>query len=298
MHSRQWSSNPTTNLLRTLLELGDATSRNLEFVHRPDVSISYGEESITEQNLLELRRRHWPFTHVRTFNKREESKNGADWEWHVIGRVRTLKMRVQAKRNRQDNRLMIKYRVRSTGIQQHELLVEKSLDTGMKPVYCIYCSQTQRKVWKSVVGIKGVGQFHTGCLLVDARCVPCTTTHLRDIESRCVPWHYLCMPKVDSGSRRQARRGFESRHGIPSFEIDKTEHWSLPSVDQLNGRGREDFDSTGVHETNSSELQPIESGTGYNLEARNRECRRLSEHGVHRWVVTDVRRKEHSNSYD
>ena len=36
----------------TFLELGDATSRNLEFSHRDDVSVSYGEETITESNLL------------------------------------------------------------------------------------------------------------------------------------------------------------------------------------------------------------------------------------------------------
>ena len=36
------------DLTLTFLELGDATSRNLEFSHCNDVWVSYGEETITE----------------------------------------------------------------------------------------------------------------------------------------------------------------------------------------------------------------------------------------------------------
>ena len=39
------------DLTLTFLELGDATSRNLEFSHCDDVWMSYGEETITESNL-------------------------------------------------------------------------------------------------------------------------------------------------------------------------------------------------------------------------------------------------------
>ena len=84
--------------LITLLELGDSTSRNLEFAHRKDVHVSLGEEAITEHNLLEIRRRHWDSTRIETFTKPKEAKNGADWEWHLIGQAYTLKLRVQAKR--------------------------------------------------------------------------------------------------------------------------------------------------------------------------------------------------------
>ena len=38
------------------LELGDVTSRNLEFLHCDDVWRSHGEEATTETNLLEIRR--------------------------------------------------------------------------------------------------------------------------------------------------------------------------------------------------------------------------------------------------
>jgi len=83
-----------STMIATLLRLGDSTSRNLEFSHRPNVWVSYGEETITESNLLEIRRRHPELVRVRTFPKREEAKSGADWEWHIVGRRRTFKMRV------------------------------------------------------------------------------------------------------------------------------------------------------------------------------------------------------------
>ena len=46
------------DLALTFLELGDATSRNLEFSHADNVWVNYGEETITETNLLEIARRH------------------------------------------------------------------------------------------------------------------------------------------------------------------------------------------------------------------------------------------------
>ena len=122
----------------TFLELGDATSRNLEFSHCDDVWVSYGEETITETNLLEIRRRHPGVVHVRTFPKRDEGQNGADWEWHIVGRRRTLKMRVQAKRLQRNGVLKVRHKVKSSGKQQRDLLIAGARTARMKAVYCIY----------------------------------------------------------------------------------------------------------------------------------------------------------------
>ena len=54
------------DLTLTFLELGDAMSRNLEFSHCDDVWVSYGEETITESNLPEIRRRHPEHVRVRS----------------------------------------------------------------------------------------------------------------------------------------------------------------------------------------------------------------------------------------
>ena len=124
----------------TFLELGDATSRNLEFSHRDNVSISYGEETITESNLLEIRRRHPEHVYIQTFSKAQEALTGADWEWRIIGRKRTAKMRVQAKRIQCNDILRIKHKVASSGKQQRQLLIDGAIDDNMKPVYCILSS--------------------------------------------------------------------------------------------------------------------------------------------------------------
>ena len=62
----------------TFLELGDATSRNLEFSHCDDVWVSYGEETITETDLLETGRRHPERVRVRTFPKPLYAYSGAN----------------------------------------------------------------------------------------------------------------------------------------------------------------------------------------------------------------------------
>jgi hypothetical protein len=94
-------------LLNSLLELANATSQNLAFAHRDDVSVSYGEETITESNLLELRRRHPKTITLSTFGNMAESQIGADWEWHIIGLHWTFRMRVQAKRLQKDGNYIL-----------------------------------------------------------------------------------------------------------------------------------------------------------------------------------------------
>ena len=183
-----------SSLAATFLQLGDATSRNLEFSHRRNVGVSYGEETITETNLLEIRRRHPGLVHVLAFPKREEAINGADWEWHVVGQRRTLKMRVQAKRLQRDGVLKVKHKVKSSGKEQQNLLVSGACAAGMKAVYCIYCTEQQRRIWKELAAPLGYRSFHTGCLLADAGDVPLTQGKFCKIEGKCIPWHYLVEP--------------------------------------------------------------------------------------------------------
>ena len=47
------------DLTLTFQDLGDANSRNLGFPHRSGVSVTYGEETITKTDLLEIRWRHF-----------------------------------------------------------------------------------------------------------------------------------------------------------------------------------------------------------------------------------------------
>jgi hypothetical protein len=45
------------------------------------MSFSFSEETITETILLELGTRHPKEISLLPFNKREEGRTGADWEW-------------------------------------------------------------------------------------------------------------------------------------------------------------------------------------------------------------------------
>ena len=57
-------------------------------------------------------------------------------------------MRVQAKRVQCNDTLRIKHKVASSGLQQRQLLIGEAKDDNMKPVYCIYCTERQRRIWK------------------------------------------------------------------------------------------------------------------------------------------------------
>ena len=191
----------------TSLALGDATSRNLEFSHGDDVWVSYGEETITETNLLEIRRRHPAHVRVRTFPKKVEATNGADWEWHIVGSLRTLRMRVQAKRLQRNGVLKVRHTVKSSGKEQRDLLIAGAGAEGMKPVYCIYCTEPQRTFWNEVQAVPGccipryfVADFSDCFVPVDARFV----TLLRH--------------------RRRAGRGRFARGGARRDDSDRGDH--------------------------------------------------------------------------
>lgn len=62
-------------LLNSILELAHATSQDLDFAHQKAVNVSHSEETITETNLLDLRRHHPGVVTLRTFGKRAESKS-------------------------------------------------------------------------------------------------------------------------------------------------------------------------------------------------------------------------------
>lgn len=179
-------------LLYSLLELAHSTSQNLAFAHRDDVHVSYGEETITETNLLELRRRHPTRMRLTSFTRKKESTNGADWEWHVIGRARRLIMRVQAKRVQKNGVLKISHVVKSSGDEQIDLLIRDAKAHGCMPVYCLYASEAQRSHWKAPAPAGGLEAFEYGCLLADARRIKARMPRaLGDVEKDCVPWHYL-----------------------------------------------------------------------------------------------------------
>ncbi len=239
------------SLLHTLLELGHSTSKNLEFAHSPDVKVSYGEETITEMNLLEIRRRHPHKVTLLTFSKSQESKNtGADWEWHIIGSVYTLKMRVQAKRIHKAGGIgKLQQMGKEAAKPQIDLLIEDAKANSLFPAYCFYCAEPQRSYWVKGTVEGQVEAFETGCLIADAETVKSKSPKkLYEIENDTVPWHFLCTRHKFSVSQSPYLQRFQEdlpierymEEVIPSYE-DRATDVGLPTIFQLNdGRSRLD----------------------------------------------------------
>ncbi|MCA0940548.1 hypothetical protein LCM28_11745 [Salipiger pacificus] len=279
------------SLLHSLLELAHATSQNLGFAHRDDVHVSYGEETITETNLLELRRRHPAIITLNTFGKKKEAKNGADWEWHIIGQYRKFRMRVQAKRLQKDDKLKIPHEVKSTKKQQIDLLIEDAKKYRLKPVYCLYSAERQRDHWKKENVGGGYEAFEAGCLLAHAQTVKAKMPKtLADIEHDCVPWHYLVERQdyaqasltdvldVDGRVLRLVVSSADMRVATASDRSrDSAVAQGFPTLDELNAPDRPKRDIEGLVEIDEPEFE------------RRRSEAEYRDRGIGRLVEIDVR---------
>ncbi|WP_313615419.1 DUF6615 family protein [Rhizobium sp.] len=216
----------TWDLCVTLLDLGDAVSRNLALAHRDDCHVSYGEETITESSLLEIHRRHPAIVKIKTFTKREEAMNGADWEWHLVGRTYTFKMRVQAKRLAKGalrfSRLL-NYQASGAPHPQITMLIKDANAHSLYPAICLYSPNSAKRKWRSRAGLTNPAGIEFGCLIGDASLV--TDNDHVSLERICMPWHYLVCSRP-LPYQRKARKG----PSIPSFA-------ALNRGDPLEGRG-------------------------------------------------------------
>lgn len=257
------------SLLCSLLELADSTSQNLGFAHRDDVEVGYGEETITETNLLELRRRHPARIRLTAFTRKKESLNGADWEWHVIGRARRLIMRVQAKRVQKNGVLRVSHVVKGSGRQQIDLLIANARADGRMPVYCLYASEAQRSYWKAQSPADDREGFEYGCLLASAHKIRARNPKaLGDIEKDCIPWHYLVERR--RFSRPRAAELPVDASGLSHLMVPGQLDWiegeahadvpgplgAFPTIDELNRAERPERDMEGVVELPSTALRP------------------------------------------
>jgi len=271
-------------LTDTLKHLGDATSRNLEFSYRPDVPVSYGEETITESNLLELRRLHPDVVHLHTFSKHQESRIGADWEWHIVGRRRTLKLRVQAKRVQRNGVLRVRHYVARSGRQQRDLLLEAAQANRMRPMYCVYCTESQRRLWKQS------DRFQTGCLLADARNLPLHTRNLSSIEGACWPWH--CLFEVLAPTVRiddsVLTEGDPEETGPADLPLQPL-IWNAPRILDLNEDTDREYDLTGVDGTTPLDLARVDADGAEELQrTAHHDLERRADEDAQRTVAIDV----------
>ncbi|WP_431321638.1 DUF6615 family protein [Rhizobium sp. YTU87027] len=213
------------NLCATFLDLGDAVSRNLALAHQDDCHISYGEETITESCLLEIHRRHPAIVKIKTFTKREEANNGADWEWHLVGRAYTFKMRVQAKRLAKGASRFSKlltYRAAGAPHPQIKMLINDANAHSLYPAICLYSPNGAKKKWRTRAALPYPPGIEFGCLIGDASLV--LDNDHSSLERICVPWHYLAC------SRPVASRWISKSPSIPSIA-------ALNGDEEMEGRG-------------------------------------------------------------
>jgi len=125
---------------QTLQRPGHQTSRNLGKAYDLYPTVRLGEDAITEHNLLGIATTHAKDVRTQSFGKKEEAKNGADWEWVIIDDKTTSKLRVQAKRVSRDGF------VRNLDYHnQSDSQLEKLVETPeFLPIICFYASDCHR----------------------------------------------------------------------------------------------------------------------------------------------------------
>ena len=212
---------------------------------------------------------------------------------------------MQAKRLQSNGVLKIKHKVASSGKQQRDLLIDEAHKDKMKPIYCIYCTEPQRKFWteKTTTSL-GYESYHMGCLLADASDVPLFTRRLGEIEKKCRPWHYLFERSIFGHEKRESiEPGYDDivrfvtvTHRLDPMPLDGGEMepeglsgWNAPTVDDLNKDMGRKFDRTGVAETTADDRERLRGETDEGRLIAQHDRERLHERGICRMIVMDVR---------
>jgi Family of unknown function (DUF6615) len=169
------------------------------------------EETITQDLLLDISAA-LPAMSVRTFTKRKEARNGADWQWEWwFEGQRWFGLRVQAKRLKmlRSQRLVydLGYRVGSKRQRQVDLLLEDACADGLQAAYVLY-NGPDLDISKFTWGCRrlppspaffGVSLLPAAIAreLVDAR-----TVELATVGARSRPWWCLVSCNSSAGCDR------------------------------------------------------------------------------------------------
>lgn len=136
-----------TQIAKLFEELASATWDRIQVGE--ELQCSQGEETITDLNLLELKRADLRNLHIRKVTKAEESKSGIDWEWWIGSNSRGWwRYAVQAKKLNQDRR----YSALRHKIGHHyqiDILEEFARLNRCIPLYCFYnfTEEDTRSYW-------------------------------------------------------------------------------------------------------------------------------------------------------
>jgi hypothetical protein len=103
------------------------------------LGVRFGEETVTDLVLLELKRTRHPGLQVLQTNKHAESTQGTDWEWWLGSDSQGwLRFAVQAKRLCVSTGRYLALAHKTRGEQQIDLLERFASDNGAVPLYCLF----------------------------------------------------------------------------------------------------------------------------------------------------------------
>lgn len=173
-----------------------------------DLSIRFGEETITDLLLLDLRRRKPLLAEIVQTSKSKESISGTDFEWWLgSDRIGWIRFAVQAKKlDFKSMRYVFTHKV--NGILQIDLLERYAKANGATPIYCLYNRPTdldEAKHWHCCQTPFERDQM--GCTITPSSVVR-KTLSIRGSKNfdyihknrRSVPWRCLALcPKVRQG---------------------------------------------------------------------------------------------------
>lgn len=172
--------------------------------------LSYTEETITENFLLHLKKYNPNEIHFKSFKKKEERINGADWEWWIGRNGQWNGMRVQAKRIKLPDEKFesLFYKSKKAINRQIDYLIESAKNNNLTPIFTLYCyseNVTQLREMKQHCYERWNGPFYqSGCLVAHAQNIESRgSKKLEDIMNFSFPWHLLvckCPTEFDQNS--------------------------------------------------------------------------------------------------
>jgi hypothetical protein len=102
------------------------------------LGLSRGEETVTDDLLLGVQGAHPAEVATFQFNKHEEGKTGADWEWWLTDGSLWLGLLIQAKILHPQSNLYSKIKHKVSGRPQIEILIDQAHHKGIPALYFFY----------------------------------------------------------------------------------------------------------------------------------------------------------------
>lgn len=170
-----------------------------------DLQIRFGEETVTDLVLLELKRRKDAGIHIIQTDKHKESISGTDWEWWLGSpRVGWLLFAIQAKRLTLSSSRYDQLNHRVGTDKQIDLLEKYAKEHKAIPMYCLFNFADAPATTRAWQCCQGFQEEQLACTMVPSRVIrEALAGRGRRTFSRihsspqCLPWRCLARcPKV------------------------------------------------------------------------------------------------------